>query len=118
MEQEELTISQELSDELDRLSEGQFMQPEITDKQEWLQLDEDGITYLYPTLNMTIEAVALEYDCNLEDCEVICIISGYGARLQAPGYLDATEWMVFDTPDEAAQQLIQYYGDESFNPED
>ena len=30
-------------------------------------------------------------------------IKGYGARLSAPGYLDCTEWTVFDTEDEARE---------------
>lgn len=34
---------------------------------------------------------------------------GYGARLSAPGYLDRTDWTVFDTVQEAAQDLIDTY---------
>jgi len=30
---------------------------------------------------------------------------GYGARLSAPGYLDCTEWEVFDTEQEACSYL-------------
>jgi hypothetical protein len=39
-------------------------------------------------------------------------VKGYGARLSAPGYLDCTEWLVFDTDEEAKAYL-----DETF-PED
>ena len=38
---------------------------------------------------------------------------GYGARLSAPGYLDCTEWSVFDSADEARDYLRRdMYGDE------
>ena len=36
-------------------------------------------------------------------------IKGYGARLSAPGYLDCTEWSVFDTEEEANAYLEEYY---------
>ena len=42
---------------------------------------------------------------------------GWGARLSAPGYLDATEWAVFDTKQEAAQYLLEMYGNDD-EPED
>jgi hypothetical protein len=35
--------------------------------------------------------------------------SGYGARLSAPGYLDCTEWTVFDTEDEAREHLYEMW---------
>jgi hypothetical protein len=37
---------------------------------------------------------------------------GFGARLSAPGYLDCTEWAVFDTPAEAEAYLEEMYGDD------
>jgi squalene cyclase len=37
---------------------------------------------------------------------------GFGTRMSAPGYLDCTEWSVFDTEAEAAAYLEEYYGDE------
>lgn len=42
----------------------------------------------------------------------IDIQEGYGARLSAPGYLDATEWAVFDTEAEAQSYLEEMYGEE------
>jgi hypothetical protein len=36
-------------------------------------------------------------------------IKGYGARLSAPGYLDCTEWTVFDTKEDAEKYLEEYY---------
>lgn len=32
-------------------------------------------------------------------------ITGHGARLSAPGYLDCTEWSIFDTEQEAREYL-------------
>jgi hypothetical protein len=46
-------------------------------------------------------------------------IKGYGARLSAPGYLDCTEWTVFDTKEEAETFLDEMYpDDEQDEPED
>jgi hypothetical protein len=43
-------------------------------------------------------------------------IRGYGARLSAPGYLDCTEWSVFDTREEAEKYLDEM-SDEEDEPE-
>jgi hypothetical protein len=39
-------------------------------------------------------------------------VKGYGARLSAPGYLDCTEWAVFDTAEEAEAYLGENYPDD------
>jgi hypothetical protein len=39
-------------------------------------------------------------------------VKGYGARLSAPGYLDCTEWTVFDIEDEAREYLEEMYPDD------
>lgn len=39
-------------------------------------------------------------------------VKGYGARLSAPGYLDCTEWTVFDTEEEAREYLAETYPDD------
>lgn len=44
-------------------------------------------------------------------------IKGFGARLSAPGYLDCTEWTVFDTETEAREYLDSEYPDEDESPE-
>lgn len=36
-------------------------------------------------------------------------ISGWGARLSAPGYMDCTDWCVFDTEEEAKEYLREQY---------
>lgn len=37
------------------------------------------------------------------------LIYGWGARLSAPGYMDCTDWCVFDTEDEAREYLRETY---------
>jgi hypothetical protein len=39
-------------------------------------------------------------------------IKGYGARLSAPGYLDCTEWNVFETEQEAREYLEENYSED------
>lgn len=36
-------------------------------------------------------------------------IHGFGARLSAPGYMDCTEWTVFDTEEEAKDHIREFY---------
>lgn len=38
--------------------------------------------------------------------------TGYGARLSAPGYLDCTEWTLFDTELEAIKYIVETYGED------
>lgn len=107
MQQEELNLNEAISDKLDELSEGQFMQPEITAMQEWVRIENNEGTEIIPAEYFQAENFPTDFSFEY--------IQGYGARLQAPGCMDCTEWMVFDTPDEAGQQLIEFYGDEFFN---
>ena len=44
-------------------------------------------------------------------------VKGYGARLSAPGYLDCTEWTIFDTAEEAEKYLTDEYPEDG-EPED
>ena len=84
-----------------------FMKPEVTCKQLWYQVeDEIGEIYIYPAeLFGTIELLK-EHG---EDSEIETI-SGYGARLSAPGYLDCTDWTLHDSEEEALEYLIETYG--------
>ncbi len=34
-------------------------------------------------------------------------VEGWGARLSAPGYMDATPWTVFETEEEAQEYLVE-----------
>jgi hypothetical protein len=40
------------------------------------------------------------------------VVSGWGVRLSAPGYLDATPWSVFDTEKEAVEYLEATYNED------
>lgn len=37
---------------------------------------------------------------------------GWGARLSAPGFMDCTEWAIFDSEQEAKDYLEETYGDD------
>lgn len=43
---------------------------------------------------------------------------GYGARLSAPGYLDCTEWVVFDSKKEAKKYLLDLQWGEDDDDDD
>lgn len=49
------------------------------------------------------EDAAKAYGVSVEDVETVL---GWGYRLQAPGYLDSTEWGVADTEAEAIRELL------------
>lgn len=56
----------------------------------------------------------LDYtECHdVDDIYSVRVIDGYGARMSAPGYLDCTEWTVFDTEEDANNYLDEYYGED------
>lgn len=45
-------------------------------------------------------------------------ISGWMARMSAPGYMDATDVCGYETEKEALQSLLDHYGDQSGEPEE
>ena len=40
------------------------------------------------------------------------LVTGWLARMQAPGYLDCTPWAIYDTEAEAREALSDMYGDD------
>lgn len=96
-------ISEYLSDELESAYRDDFMKPQITSFSQWLKSDTINGTDYFPMDGMNFDAAVDMYEVDADECEVV---SGYGARLSANGYLDCTEWSVFDSPDEAAQYLL------------
>jgi len=120
-----------------------FMEPQITDRREWLVIDgPQGSEYLDlddidpGAAHSLVRAVELHDPQSPEDRVALSesfpelkdyfrndkvweaeIITGYGARLSASGYLDRTEWVVFDTPEEAEAFLEEMYGDDDFDEE-
>ena len=81
-----------------------FMEPQVVHDEWFIFESTDGI-----------EAVPYEYIHDIGD-EVMDVIEqcrvGYGARLSAPGYLDCTDWVVFDTEQEAIDYLAETYLEE------
>ena len=47
-----------------------------------------------------------------KDIWTIEIREGFGARLSASGYMDCTEWTVFDSEKEAKEYLVEMYDSE------
>lgn len=103
-----------------------FMQKQITDKVRWLRVETDQGTEFISVFDTGLDVPSsdsLTPDNVVETCTDIAQycegepeswenILGYGARLSAPGYLDCTEWTVFDTPEECEQYLEEMYGEE------
>jgi hypothetical protein len=104
-----------------------FMQPEIL-LAIWVQIDgSHGITFLPgevdsdlaralgekhisdERMNELVEEAAPYYEGSIDSLEVVF---GYGARMQAPGYMDCTEWSVFSTRTQAEAYLRDNYLDD------
>jgi hypothetical protein len=87
-----------------------FMERQITQKQLWWEVETTHGTEWLP-----VELVGKEPDSDAfaDYCEGQVLSweqrEGFGARLSAPGYLDCTEWSVFDTKEEAEAYLDEYY---------
>ena len=107
-----------------------FMEPQIT-WDEWYKIDGPMGTEWVPS---TAPGVIIPSDLNpnneprlvpeaLDDyCENLTYwtlecVKGYGACLSAPGYMDCTDWCVFDTEKEASEYLQETYDlDENLEP--
>src|SRR5262245_42806622 len=68
-----------------------------------------GEGYINPAI--PLPAYLRDY-CENTTAWVIAKVRGWGARLSAQGYLDCTEWVVFDTEAEAQEYLEKTYGDD------
>ena len=107
-----------------------FMQRQITSKQTWVKVEttngtefvnvadtslfvRDSNTKTHPMNDWEREdAIAKIWEFTEGLPQEWETIKGYGARLSAPGYLDCTEWAVFDTVEEAEAYLSDMYGEE------
>ena len=92
-----------------------FMQPQITNKRNWYAVDGTDGMFFYDVLDFNEEQLK---DCYPGDVVEIEMITGYGARLSAPGYMDCTEWSVFDTELQAAEYLIEMFCEMEDDAED
>lgn len=104
-----------------------FMEKQVTAKLTWLELDgTNGITWVPFNVLSKHEQVVANMDSDSEEQDLqdhfgdyyegevwsATVTEGYGARLSAPGYLDCTDWTVFETQAEAEQYLADEYPDE------
>ena len=93
-----------------------FMEPQITDKQDWFEIDTDnGIWYVpfnIPNCRVTDALACVENEDEdtiqelllyTEGTELneVTVVHGYGVRLSADGYMDCTEWDIFTNKREA-----------------
>ncbi len=90
-----------------------FMEPQITKRVKWYEIETDnGSTYYVEAdCAMKVEELA---DYAPEGCGKpvqATLIVGHGARLSAPGYMDCTDWTVFETAKGAASFLLETYYD-------
>jgi len=90
-----------------------FMQRQITGKCIWFQVETSQSTEFIPD---DVAGSNPDLEDLIDYCEGIPVsfevIQGYGARLSAPGYMDCTEWTVFETEKEAEEYLEEMYPDE------
>ena len=82
-----------------------FMQPQITKKLDWWKLETTEGTIFTQYSDFSKEQAEEGYDL-LEPTEQV---AGFGSRLSASGYLDCTEWCVYDTAGEAEEDLREVY---------
>lgn len=60
-------------------------------------------------LRNVLDALEDFIESNIDDVTSVQLVEGYGARLHAPGYMDATSWTVFKTREEAEEFLREEY---------
>ena len=86
-----------------------FMSPEVV-KGFWWECETNFGTEWLPADVASDEDELLDYieGSELFECEKI---EGFGARLSANGYLDCTEWSVYETEEDAWQGLLDNYED-------
>lgn len=90
----------------------QFMVPEFSVGQ-WWQVDGPAGIESYPAEHFTKAQAIAHYKGQIH-ANHYEVSSRYGAgvRLSAPGYMDATEWTVFDTIEDAQRYIVDTYGDD------
>lgn len=86
-----------------------FMKPQIV-QDHWFNISMSEGAFYLPTdvFGENPDANAFQDYCGGEYLGHE-LIYGWGARLSAPGYLDCTDWCVFDTEAEAKEYLRETY---------
>jgi hypothetical protein len=94
-----------------------FMEKQVTDKQMWIEIDGPcGTTWVPADIARdVVVAVKLGNESRAKELALefyegstvwtVDLREGYGARFSAPGYMDCTEWSVFDTAEDAEAYL-------------
>ena len=98
-----------------------FMQQQVTHKQRWIRAETSQGTDFLPT-DLVGDLMNSGYSDESDEADRATLqqycegtveswesLLGYGARLSAPGYMDCTEWVVFDTAEEAEAYLDETY---------
>jgi hypothetical protein len=81
------------------------MQPEIRHG-DWFEVETRDGTHFVSAYEVSRGDITSIFDC-VRNAELIR--GAFGARLSAPGYMDSTEWTVFDTEEEAKQYLCEAF---------
>jgi hypothetical protein len=113
-----------------------FMQKQITGKQNWLRAETTHGTEFISVADTSlfVRDSRTQTHTMTEDERAAAVakiqqftegmpqewenIQGYGARLSAPGYLDCTDWNVYDTEQEAREVLEEMYPEAVFHDEE
>ena len=94
----------ELHEALERAYQDSLLQPEITSQDSWFTVETDDGDEVIPAgvfgHTGTARAFGVPFDA-------VRWSWAYGARLSASGYLDCTEWALFDTEREAVEYLLE-----------
>ena len=95
-----------------------FMQPEVVYGSWWLIVTQHCASTIIPrdlvTTNPNKPDFSLfeDYVSGRDQIMLVELITGkWGGRLSAPGYLDCTDWDLFDTEKEAINYLEETYGE-------
>ena len=92
----------------------QFMRPEILGPMDaWEVCPADGETCVIPYGGLADYLAATDSDASAAPRSGV-----YLARLSATGYMDATDWSIHDSEDDARAYLADAYGDNVEIPED
>ena len=87
-----------------------WMTPDVDYETDCMEEDSD--------LRNVLDSVEDFIESNIDDVTSVQLVEGYGARLSAPGYMDATAWTVFKTREEAEEFLREEYEVEEEETED
>lgn len=113
-----------------------FMQKQVTGLQAWIRVETSAGTEFIDAVSLGLSVrdsqtkthtlKGKEREATLAKLSPYCegvimeweTVRGYGARLSAPGYLDCTEWTVFDSQEDAEAYLEENYPEDEEESDD